>query len=125
MNRHIIVLLDDEPDMLSLLEEYFKYKLDFKYRVVGFTELKEAKQFVEANHDRIRAVSSDFCLSSEEDGLSLLAFAKFLNEKASLFVITGDDSLIDKCDFYHVINKPEFIKAVDRIVEEDNYVKAS
>lgn len=83
MTRDTLVVIDDSPLDLAILNEIFKHL----FQVEGFEEALRAKAYLRRNSERVCAVLLDICLGRQGAGLQVLQQLQTVPETASIPVI--------------------------------------
>ena len=115
-----VLLVDDDPDMLRLLEGYMTEQWDGRLRVQAFADPEAARQCLETSLIDILITDLDM---PEIGGLQLLRCAKRRNAWTQVVVVTGHSqrhALMDAMDLgaSDYLVKPLDINELEQCVQE-------
>ena len=114
LNKHSIIVVDDDPDLIDLFKEILE-KNGFK--VCGFTHPLIALEFIQKNHKNCNLVISDYIMP-QLNGYELGKKIREIDSNIKVILISAYDDRHEKNLEFKFIQKPITINNLIETVEE-------
>lgn len=117
MKSHSVVLIDDDQDVLDLFSIFLESYLNID--LFTFTQIDEAKKFLNAERDNVKLVISDYKLGNDTYGTDIIDFIKQKNIESYVILLSGYDiDVIDKDSKYRSL---EYVSYLNKPLDLNNF----